>query len=357
MLRVSPFHHFFRHTRGLIALLALGMAALACNLGVSTAPTPTPFVFITPPVIVVTATPTIGFATNTPAVVAPTQSFCVPNTSWQIYFVRAGDTLATIASRSGTTVAALVQANCLANPDVIVVGQGLRVPRQPVIITPTSAQPPTPIGPSIGSISLDPSIQRGVGQFQVAPGTITLRASGVSGAVRVVYYLQQVGSGAPVAIGEGTNPQNAFAVQWLVTAGNLTAQVWAVAIAANNQTAESPKLVVFSEAGFAPTIGTLTITPAQPDPTNPALRVLPIGQVLLTVSNASNATKVLFYFVDERPGNAPILLGEDTNFNDGIGIIFNTTPFASVPRGLIWAQAINSLGQSATTASSPVVIR
>jgi LysM repeat protein len=341
--------------RAWLGLIALALVSLACNLGVSAVPTPTPFILVTPPVIIVTATPTPRLATNPPPVI--TQPICTPNTAWQIYFVRQGDTLANIAARSGTTVAALVQANCLTNPDVIFVGQALRVPRQPVIITPTAPRTPTPSGPSISGVSIEPSMQRGAGQFQVATGTITLRAVGVSGAVRVAYYLQQIGTGAPVLIGESSTPQNGFAVQWLVTGGTLSAQLWAVAVAANNQVAETPRVIVFTDAAFAPTIGVLSITPSQPDPLEPAVRVLPIGQVLLTVSGVSNATKVLFYFVDERPGNAPILLGEDSNFNDGVGIIFNTTPFSGVPRGLVWAQAINGLGQSATTASLPIVIR
>lgn len=342
---------------GLLSLIGLALAMLACNLGVSAVPTPTPFVIITPPVIVVTATPTLRLPTPTQVFAPPTQVVCVPNTAWQVYFVRQGDTLASIAARSGTTVAALMQANCLTNPDLIFVGQALRVPRQPVIITPTAPRTPTPTGLRISGISIEPSIQHSPGQFQVAPGMVTLRAVGVGGAVRVGYYLQQIGIGAPVLIGESTTPQDGFAVQWLVTAGNLSAQLWAVAVAANNQVAETPRLIVFTESAVAPTIGVLSVTPSQPDPLEPAVRILPIGQVLLTVSGVTNATKVQFYFVDQRPGNMPILLGEDSNFNDGVGIIFNTTPFSSVPRGLVWAQAINALGQTATTASLPIVIR
>jgi len=44
------------------------------------------------------------------------------------YRVRAGDTLGTIASRHGTTVAALVRANDLRNPNLILVGQRIDVP-------------------------------------------------------------------------------------------------------------------------------------------------------------------------------------------------------------------------------------
>lgn len=40
------------------------------------------------------------------------------------YVVRAGDTLSLLAARYGTTVAAIMEANNLANADLIFVGQG-----------------------------------------------------------------------------------------------------------------------------------------------------------------------------------------------------------------------------------------
>ena len=44
------------------------------------------------------------------------------------YTVRSGDTLGSIASRHGTSVSALVQANRLSNPNLIRIGQVLKVP-------------------------------------------------------------------------------------------------------------------------------------------------------------------------------------------------------------------------------------
>ena len=44
------------------------------------------------------------------------------------YTVRAGDTLGAIASRFGTTVGALASANGISNPNLIYVGQQLRIP-------------------------------------------------------------------------------------------------------------------------------------------------------------------------------------------------------------------------------------
>lgn len=49
----------------------------------------------------------------------------------EIYVVEAGDTLGEIAFRYGTTVPVLVRLNGLDDPDVLFVGQELRVPRVP----------------------------------------------------------------------------------------------------------------------------------------------------------------------------------------------------------------------------------
>ena len=61
---------------------------------------------------------------------------CVPRTDWMTYTVLNGDTLSQLATRTGTTVEALVHANCLDNPNLLEVGAQLRVPRFPVNNTP-----------------------------------------------------------------------------------------------------------------------------------------------------------------------------------------------------------------------------
>jgi LysM repeat protein len=53
---------------------------------------------------------------------------CSVNTSWQLYTVVSGDTVAKIARRYNSTINAIVTANCLANANQIYVGQQLRVP-------------------------------------------------------------------------------------------------------------------------------------------------------------------------------------------------------------------------------------
>lgn len=60
---------------------------------------------------------------------------CTPVLDWPLYTVVKGDTLYKIATRHGTSWKNLANANCLANPNLIYVGQGLHVP-------PTPAPPP-----------------------------------------------------------------------------------------------------------------------------------------------------------------------------------------------------------------------
>lgn len=81
------------------------------------------------PSLTATAMPT---ATTTRAVAGavlpPTTVNCTVRTDWLAYSVAAGDTLFRIAQRGGTTVNALVAANCLSDPSRIEAGQILYVP-------------------------------------------------------------------------------------------------------------------------------------------------------------------------------------------------------------------------------------
>ena len=66
-----------------------------------------------------------GLETPTPT----SSAGCEPRESWSlIYEVKANDALATIAQTYGTWVEELVEANCLTDADMIVIGQKLRVP-------------------------------------------------------------------------------------------------------------------------------------------------------------------------------------------------------------------------------------
>lgn len=62
----------------------------------------------------------------------------------EFYVVRPGDTLGAIAARFGTTVAAIVAANGIANPDLVPAGQRLRIPGAASSPPGGSAPPPPP---------------------------------------------------------------------------------------------------------------------------------------------------------------------------------------------------------------------
>lgn len=84
-----------------------------------------------------TATPT-ATSTGVPPTATPTGTV-TPTPGGFYYTVTWGDTLYSLARRFGVTVAAIVQANNLANPNYIRVGQVLWIPGQ--------GAPPTPVSP------------------------------------------------------------------------------------------------------------------------------------------------------------------------------------------------------------------
>lgn len=131
-------------------VLPLILSILACSLTSNeeqepVTPTPTAQLIGQPNLTTVTATMgstvTPRPTTTSAPTVQPTPS-CSLRTDWATITVQVGDTLFSIAQRSGTNVNALVQANCLANANAIQVGQTLYVP---VVIPPTLGSGSTPI--------------------------------------------------------------------------------------------------------------------------------------------------------------------------------------------------------------------
>lgn len=125
--------------------LAVGQtipSAQAPSLATTNPPTATPAPVsnaITAPTVAPSITPA---RTNTPGpafvsqsdAAQPSATFtltvpnCTPRTDWPIYNVQSGDTLFTIAQRFGTDVETIAAASCLANINLIEVGQPLHVP-------------------------------------------------------------------------------------------------------------------------------------------------------------------------------------------------------------------------------------
>ncbi|MEW5956083.1 MAG: LysM peptidoglycan-binding domain-containing protein [Chloroflexota bacterium] len=123
-----------------------------------TPPPPTPLAATsTPVVIVVTPTPPLAPAAVTPGA-------CQPPPSWTAYTVQPGDTLNSLASRTGTSVFELQQVNCLAS-FTLQSGQTIYLPFTPPTPTvtftprpterpgPTPTRTPTAIAPQIDSVA------------------------------------------------------------------------------------------------------------------------------------------------------------------------------------------------------------
>jgi LysM repeat protein len=142
-------------------LLLVGMFWWSPALPLQTEPAP-----ITTPASLLpasTATPTVtptGTATETAvatATVTPTATGTVPPApvlpsctvrpphNWTLYLIQRGDTLSSLARQTGTTVAAIMQVNCLIT-DLIYAGTTIYLPARPVAtatVTPTPTITPT----------------------------------------------------------------------------------------------------------------------------------------------------------------------------------------------------------------------
>jgi LysM repeat protein len=101
-----------------------------------------------------TATNTTSTVATVPAVVQPTSALpCTPRTDWTAtYAIQRGDTLFAVAQRFNLTLQQLQQGNCISDPNLIQVGQTLRVPFQLSTSVPATRPPvgtATPTNPNL----------------------------------------------------------------------------------------------------------------------------------------------------------------------------------------------------------------
>lgn len=252
-----------------ISLLLFAVAALlasACTLDGSAAPTPTFTLLATfPPPVAPTDTPELAVTVVVTQVtevaqiavtqvgvtqvavvnpVAPAVNVnCTTPAGWLPYTVVAGDTLGTLAITTFTSVAELVSANCIANPDLIYVGQTLHVPRTPGTFLPTPIVDGTNV-PTIDNILVEPAIVMS-GIYTVTPGQVTVRASSISNATSVTFYTAPTGvESTPVVIGTDTNLADGATVVWQVSNQPQEANVWAIASSATNVQITSEPILV-----------------------------------------------------------------------------------------------------------------
>lgn len=106
---------------------------------------PPPAATSTPVIVVVTLTPLPFTPTTAAAAPGNTPGVCQPPPTWIAYTVQAGDTLNTLAVRTGASVFDLQQVNCLQN-FTLQPGQVVYLPFNPP--TPTATGTATPVTPS-----------------------------------------------------------------------------------------------------------------------------------------------------------------------------------------------------------------
>ncbi len=135
---------------------------------------------------------------STPAPSTPVPATAVPQPGGQ-YTVKAGDNLFRIAAQFGTTVAALVQANNIVNPNLIYVGQVLVVPgatgQPPAQPTPapgaTSAPQPT-AGPQPTAAPAATAAPQPTGTFELGAHVDSFRAPDLMRQARMTWVKRQV---------------------------------------------------------------------------------------------------------------------------------------------------------------------
>jgi LysM repeat protein len=318
-------------------------------------PSPTPYLLPTAYVI-----PTLNLGGNTGGLATAVPVVCNPPNGWMRYIVQSGDTLGVLASRTGTTLTTLINANCLANPNLLSVGQGLYLPRAPIAPSQSATAQSQTMALSLTPATL---VQ---GSYRVTPGRVTLVADNIRAGVRVIFYYNYPG-GATAFLGEspvfGTRAQLSWDTSNVPRETGI--YLTAVSLAESGQyvqysnriamlRTDSTVLVTPSAAPRPPELGLLSLTPAQAV-NDPGLRYrVRTGSVTITLSTNRNATAVRFLYFSS-PNAEPQILSLVSNpiAEQPIQAIWSvqcSAPFS----GRLTAQAVNAAGVTALSGSLDV---
>jgi membrane protease YdiL (CAAX protease family)/LysM repeat protein len=118
-------------------------------------PTHTPRPPTLTPTLTITPSPSVTPEWTLTPSVEVTATVCGQPAGWVTYTIRAGDTLSSLAQRFGTSVAELMQANCMTS-SAIQAGQVIFVPNVPGAL-PTPTKTPIPIATSFPTDIPEPS--------------------------------------------------------------------------------------------------------------------------------------------------------------------------------------------------------
>lgn len=281
--------------------------------------------------VIVTAT-FIAAPTSPPPTTIMVQPTAVPNCTvqadWPVYTVVAGDTVSNLARRTGSTPAALVQANCLADANLIAVGQRLQVP---VLPPPPTALPPVTLPVRQGSISVSPFLTADAGNFLLqGGGIVSFRWDGLplDGSVTRVDWemVSASGNGGRIPLGADDIPGDGFAVTWLVPV-RFEGTIEAIGRWSTGQT-------------FVPEFAPLLYSNDPNDPEGNLLFITPTLNYdgsIYTVPSRQNLTitwptaprDAAYIIFTWSPGdrvNPPVTISTDRNLADGAATIWQVEP-------------------------------
>ncbi len=234
--------------------------------------------------------------TSRPAGTAVPVTACTVEARWPAYVVVAGDTLSAIAQRSGTTVPALMQANCLSDPNSLRVGQVLHVPQLPV--------QPSRVIATVGTLTISPATPHPTipGAYVVQPGTtVTLRVDGLTNIASVRFTLPPPGwqgngfSLSDPILNPGSSAEIRVAIPGDQAGRYFPFSAEATTVDRTRLPSGSNPLVVYV-ADNEPQFGTLSISPSYltSDISGPIYVVAPGSTITLRIDGLQNVASVRF---------------------------------------------------------------
>jgi LysM repeat protein len=140
-----------------------------------------------------------------------------PTVTGNVYTVRAGDTLTSVALSHGVTIWMLVQANELSNPHIIYVGQELVIPAYETAAVAQDGATPDPNETAAGEVPGEL-----VGTYTVRPGDTLYRIAQQFGTtVAQLAYLNGIANPSTIYAGQvlhlaGEAPTAALGTKWIV---------------------------------------------------------------------------------------------------------------------------------------------